>query len=101
MFNYYFNIGLIYLIIGFSVALLFSFVFRKKFLGNFWGALLVAVIGAFLGGIVEFFFQAMLQTLTQLAGSINVLQRQLVDKKRLQQRRESRGRTTAPNGGIG
>lgn len=72
MFNYYFNIALIYLVIAFAVALFFFFILKKSFLGSFWGALLVAVIGAFVGGVIEYFFADAIQYLTSLAGSVNV-----------------------------
>ena len=72
MFNYYFNIGLIYFLIGFSLALYFVFVLRKKMLGKFWGALVVSVVGAFLGGIIEFFFADIIATLSNLLNAVNI-----------------------------
>ena len=72
MFNYYFNIGLIYLVIGFSIALVFVFILGKKVLGKFWGALLISVVGAFLGGIVEYFFSDVIEKLSNLNNSVNI-----------------------------
>jgi uncharacterized membrane protein YeaQ/YmgE (transglycosylase-associated protein family) len=46
------NIGLTYLIIGFSAALIIYFLFKKQVPGNFIGALIVGLIGSFLGGLL-------------------------------------------------
>ena len=63
---------MIYFLIGFALALYFVFVLRKKMLGKFWGALVVSVVGAFLGGIVEFFFSDIIATLSNLLNSVNI-----------------------------
>lgn len=72
MFAYYFNIGLIYLVIGFAVALFVTFILRKPVIGRFWGALAIAVIGSFLGGVIDYFFADFVERLTNLAGAVNV-----------------------------
>lgn len=72
MFTYYFNIGLIYFLIGFSVALFFYFIFKKEVLGRFWGALIVCLIGSFLGGAIEFFFKDIIDILTNLFNAVNI-----------------------------
>jgi uncharacterized membrane protein YeaQ/YmgE (transglycosylase-associated protein family) len=72
MFTYYFNIGLIYFLIGFGVALFFYFVLKKEVLGRFWGALLVGLVGSFLGGVIEFFFKGILDTLSNLFNAVNI-----------------------------
>ncbi len=72
MFNYYFNIGLIYFIVGFTVALFFYFILKKPILGRFWGTLIVALVGAFLGGIIEFFFADIIEALTNINNSVNI-----------------------------
>ncbi len=72
MFNYYFNIGLIYFIVGFSVALFFNFILKKPILGRFWGTLIVALVGSFLGGIIEFFFADIIEYLTNINNSVNI-----------------------------
>jgi len=72
MFNYYFNIGLIYFLTGFAIALFFYFILKKHVLGKFWGALLVSVIGAFLGGVVEFFFSGVIEKLSNTMNSVNI-----------------------------
>lgn len=48
----YLNIGLTYLVIGFAVALFFTFLLKKKTPGKFWGALIVGLLGSFIGGIL-------------------------------------------------
>ena len=72
MFNYYFNIGLIYLIVGFTVALFFYFVLKKPILGKFWGTLIVALVGSYLGGIIEFFFSDFIEKLSNINNSVNI-----------------------------
>lgn len=70
--TYYLTIGLTYLVIGFGVTLFYYFLLKKKFLGHFWGALIVALIGSFLGGVIDFFFADVIQTLANLNDSVNI-----------------------------
>lgn len=72
MTTYYLTIGLTYLVIGFGITLLFYFGFKKRFLGNFSGALVVALIGSFLGGVIDFFFADLIHTLANLNDSVNI-----------------------------
>ncbi len=72
MFAYYFSIGLIYLVIGFAVALFFTFVLKKQAAGSFWIALAIAVLGAFLGGVIDFFLGDIIERLSNLAGAVNL-----------------------------
>ncbi len=72
MTTYYFNIGLAYLIIGFGVALLFFYLFKKDFIGKFWGALIVALIGSFFGGLIDYFFEDIIEALANINNSINI-----------------------------
>jgi uncharacterized membrane protein YeaQ/YmgE (transglycosylase-associated protein family) len=72
MVSYYFNIGLIYFIIGFGAALMCYYVFRKDVIGHFLGALIVGLIGSFLGGAIEYFFSDIIEYLTNLNNSVNV-----------------------------
>lgn len=72
MFNYYFNIGLTYVLIGFAVALITYFVMGKRVLGRFWGALIVGLVGSFLGGLVDYLFADIIHTLANLNNSVNV-----------------------------
>lgn len=72
MFNYYFNIGLTYFLIGFAVALFFYFILKKPIFGKFWGTLVIALVGAYLGGIIEHFFSDIIKKLTNLNNSVNI-----------------------------
>lgn len=72
MFSFYFNIGLIYLLVGFAVALLSYFAFKKMVLGNFIGALIVALIGSYLGGVLEFVLKDLIYFLSNLNNSVNI-----------------------------
>ncbi len=72
MFSFYFNIGLIYLLVGFAVALLSYFAFKKMVLGNFIGALIVALIGSYLGGVLEFVLKDLIHFLSNLNNSVNI-----------------------------
>lgn len=72
MFSFYFNIGLIYLIVGFAVALVSYFIFKKRVLGKFIGALVVALIGSYLGGVLEFVLKDIIDFLTNLNDSVNI-----------------------------
>ncbi len=72
MFAYYFNIGLIYFLIGFAVALIFCFLLKKPLLGRFWGALIVGLVGSFLGGFIGNVFSGVIDTLANLFNSVNI-----------------------------
>ena len=72
MFSFYFNIGLIYLLIGFAVALISYFAFKKMVLGNFLGALIIALIGSYLGGVLEFVLKDVIAFLSNLNNSVNI-----------------------------
>lgn len=72
MLGYYFNIGMIYLLTGFGCALILYYVYNKNFIGNFWTVLLVAIIGSYLGAIIEYFFKDMIEKLTHISGSVNI-----------------------------
>jgi uncharacterized membrane protein YeaQ/YmgE (transglycosylase-associated protein family) len=72
MVNYYFNIGLIYFIIGFAAAIVSYYIFRKDVIGHFLGALIVGLIGSFLGGALEHLFANVIRVLTNINGSVNI-----------------------------
>jgi len=72
VFSYYFNIALIYIIIGFGAALILYYVYNKAFIGNFWGVLIVSIIGSFLGAIIEFYFGNILEVLSRVQGVVNI-----------------------------
>ena len=48
----YLNVGLTYLTIGFASAIFIYYVMKRPVLGRFWGALVVGLIGSFLGGVI-------------------------------------------------
>jgi uncharacterized membrane protein YeaQ/YmgE (transglycosylase-associated protein family) len=72
LFSFYFNIGLIYLLVGFAVALISYFAFKKMVLGNFLGALIIALIGSYLGGVLEFVLKDVIEFLSNLNNSVNI-----------------------------
>ena len=72
MFSYYFNICLIYIIIGFGTALILYYVYNKAFIGNFLGVLIVSIIGSFLGAIIEYYFGNIIEALTKVNGVVNI-----------------------------
>ena len=72
MFSFYFNIGLIYLLVGFAVAIVSYFLFKKIVLGKFLGALVVALIGSYFGGVLEFVLKDIIDFLTNLNDSVNI-----------------------------
>jgi uncharacterized membrane protein YeaQ/YmgE (transglycosylase-associated protein family) len=47
-------------------------VLNKRVLGGFWGALIVAVVGAFLGGVFDHFFSDIIDRLSNLAQAVNL-----------------------------
>lgn len=72
MFNYYFNIGIIYIFIGILIAFTAVFIFRKHIMGKFWGALAIAVFGSFMGGALEYLLKDVIEYLSNVNGSVNV-----------------------------
>ncbi len=65
-------VGLSYALIGFALAVLYVYVLRRKFFGKFWGAGIVAVLGAFAGGVVEFLFKDLITRLSSINGIVNI-----------------------------
>ena len=68
----YLAVGLSYIVTGLVVALVFVYIFRRRFSGHFWGAAIVAVVGSFIGGLVEFFFDDVIRVLTAINGVFNI-----------------------------
>ncbi len=68
----YLAVSLSYIVTGFFVAILFVFIFRRHFIGHFWAAALVAVIGAFFGGVVEFLLADLIRILSSINGVFNI-----------------------------
>lgn len=68
MFSYYFNIGLIYLIVGFATSLIFFFLLGYSSLfGRFLWALLIGVVGSFAGGLLGTLLSGVIERLTNIA----------------------------------
>ncbi len=65
-------VGLSYVVIAFALAILFVYGFRRSFTGNFWGAVTVAIVGAFLGGLVDYFFADIIEQLRTINGVLNI-----------------------------
>jgi uncharacterized membrane protein YeaQ/YmgE (transglycosylase-associated protein family) len=72
MVGYYFNIGLVYFIVGFGVALVGYYIFRRDVIGHFVGALIVGLIGSFLGGALGYLLDDVIHYLTHINNSINI-----------------------------
>lgn len=66
------NVGLIYIGIGLACALYFAFVLRRNMLGRLPGAIIVGVIGSFLGGIVDQLFAGLIAKLSDFQ-SVNLI----------------------------
>ncbi len=71
MWFYYFNVGLTYLTIGVAAAVFYYFIIRKPMLGKFWGALIVGLVGSFVGGLIDQLFQGVIKYLSDF-NSVNV-----------------------------
>jgi uncharacterized membrane protein YeaQ/YmgE (transglycosylase-associated protein family) len=66
-----FNIGLTYLVIGFTSALIIFYILKKQVPGNFIGALIVGFIGSFLGGMLYSAFPNIFNILADI-NNVNV-----------------------------
>ena len=71
MIFYFINVGLTYLTIGMACAVYFAFILRKPMLGRFWGALIVGLIGSFLGGLIDQLFPEIIAQLSDFK-SVNI-----------------------------
>jgi len=72
MLFYYFNVGLTYFAIGFACAVFYTFILRKPFLGRFWGAIIVGLVGSFLGGLIDQLGAHIIEFLSDF-NSVNVI----------------------------
>lgn len=72
MTTFFLAIGLSYLVIGMVIALIYVYVFRRRFAGKYWGAAVVAIAGAFLGGLTDYLFSDLIETLSSVNGVLNV-----------------------------
>jgi uncharacterized membrane protein YeaQ/YmgE (transglycosylase-associated protein family) len=68
---YYFTVGLTYVVIGLACAIYYVFILRKPVLGRFWGALIVGLVGSFLGGLIDQLFAGVIARLADF-NSVNV-----------------------------
>ena len=68
---YYFTVGLTYVVIGLACAIYYVFILRKPVLGRFWGALIVGLVGSFLGGLIDQLFANVIAWLADF-NSVNV-----------------------------
>lgn len=67
----YIEVGLTFVTIGLAAAIFCHFVLRRRVPGEFWGALIVGLIGAVLGGLLD---QALAGLIARLAhfNTVNV-----------------------------
>lgn len=65
-------VGLSHVVIALAVTLVYVYGFRRRFAGNFWGALAVAVIGTFTGGLVDYLFSDLIRQLSSVNGILNI-----------------------------
>lgn len=66
------TIALTYIAIALIVAVIFHFVFKRDFIGSFWGGLAVALVGSALGGIIDWLLKDVILFLSNLNGAINI-----------------------------
>ena len=71
MWFYYFRVGLTYVTIGAASAVFFFFIVKKPVLGKLWGAIIVGLVGSFLGGLINEIFSKFIQYLSDV-NSVNV-----------------------------
>jgi len=68
---FYLNVALTYVTIGFAAAILIYYVLKRPILGRFWGALIIGLIGSFLGGVVYRTFPRFFEVLSDF-NDVNV-----------------------------
>jgi hypothetical protein len=74
---YYVIIGLTYFVVGLAVSILFYYVLKRPFLGRFWGALAVGLIGSYMGGTLDFVLLDF-DVVPAIAGTVDVVPPALV-----------------------
>lgn len=62
----YLNVALTYVAIALSCAILMFHVLRREMPGRFWGALVVGLVGAVLGGIADQLLAGVFERLTDV-----------------------------------
>ncbi|SIP99919.1 hypothetical protein SAMN05920897_102152 [Alkalispirochaeta americana] len=65
-------VGLSYVVIALAIAMVYVYGFKRRFAGNFWGALVVAIIGTFAGGLVDYLFSDIIRHLSSVNGILNI-----------------------------
>jgi lipoprotein signal peptidase len=68
----YLAVAISYVAVGLVMAVLYVYVFRRRFTGHFWAAALVAICGAFIGGLIDFLFADIIEQLTSIVGVLNL-----------------------------
>lgn len=66
------SIGISYAVIGLVLAVIYRFVLRRRFIGNFPMAAIVAVVASFVGGLLEFLLRDVIEALSSINGVLNV-----------------------------
>ena len=73
MLDYYLvNTALVYLIVGVSCTLVLYYAYRRDFTGNLWTVMIMAIVGSYLGAVIEYLFGDIITAMTQIAGHINI-----------------------------
>lgn len=67
----YIEVGLTFVAIGLTAAIFFHFLLRRRVPGEFWGALIVGLIGAVLGGLLDQAFAGVIERLSHF-NTVNV-----------------------------
>ncbi|MDE0227943.1 MAG: hypothetical protein OXH96_25670 [Spirochaetaceae bacterium] len=67
----YIEVGLTFVTIGLTAAIFCHFVLRRRVPGEFWGALIVGLIGAVLGGLLDQAFAGVIERLSHF-NTVNV-----------------------------
>lgn len=62
-----------HLIIGLSISILYYHIFKKHFLGNFFGAFITGTIGSYFGGLLYFYLKDIIAHILNLIPSVNLL----------------------------
>ena len=65
------NVALTYVTIGLAAAIFAHFVLRRPVVGGFWAALIVGLVGAALGGLLDQVFANVIERLASF-NSVNV-----------------------------
>ena len=67
----YVEVGLTFVTIGLAAAIFCHFVLRRRVPGDFWGALIVGLVGAALGGLLDQAFGGLIKRLANF-NTVNV-----------------------------